>query len=75
MCGAFQDSLCAVRYSANPFTDMRESSLEMILEVGVRDWDEMEDLIYSYISLNSPELHHVIGEAFFSLCCKEELNL
>lgn len=67
--GAFAHSLCAVRYSANPFVDIRESIHEMIVNVGVHDWDEMEELVYCYIALNSSELHDVICQAFVSLCC------
>lgn len=71
VCGAFADSLCVVRFSANPFTDIRESIVEMILKVGVHDWDQMEHLVYCYIALNSPQLHDLIGKAFLSLCCNE----
>ncbi|KAK7275934.1 hypothetical protein RIF29_17061 [Crotalaria pallida] len=66
--GAFAHSLCAVRYSDNPFVDIRNSILEMIDNVGVHDWDEMEELVYCYIALNSPELHGIICQAFLSVC-------
>ncbi|XVF10210.1 hypothetical protein REPUB_Repub07fG0163000 [Reevesia pubescens] len=36
---------------------------------GIRDWNAMEELIYCYIALNSPEVHQVIVNAFLSLCC------
>ncbi|KAK7321324.1 hypothetical protein VNO77_31851 [Canavalia gladiata] len=67
--GAFANSVCAVRYSSNPFVDIRMSILEMIVDVGVHDWDQMEELVYCYVALNSPELHHLICQAFVSLCC------
>ncbi|KAK7301011.1 hypothetical protein RJT34_11866 [Clitoria ternatea] len=55
---AFADSLCAVMYSANPFVDIQLSILEMIVTVGIHDWDEIEELVYCFVALNSSELHH-----------------
>lgn len=68
VCGGFADSLCAVMYSMDPLLDMRESILEMIREVGVHDWNEMEELVYCYIALNSSEVHEFIAHAFISVC-------
>ncbi|KAI4307008.1 hypothetical protein L6164_030243 [Bauhinia variegata] len=65
----FADSFCAVKFSANPFMDIRESILEMILNVGVNSWEEMEELVYCYVALNPPQLHDIIAEAFVSLFC------
>lgn len=65
--GAFADSICAVKYSTNPFADIRDSIQEMIQNVGVQNWKEMEELIYCYIVLNSSEVHKVIEDAFLSL--------
>ena len=73
--GVFAGSICAVKYSADPFTDMRESILEMIQDVGVCDWNDMEELVYCYIALNSSEFHGVIKDAFLSLCCSFETNV
>ncbi|KAJ4958619.1 hypothetical protein NE237_025730 [Protea cynaroides] len=69
---AFVDCLGAVRYSINPFADLRESIVEMIREVGVRDWEEMEELVYYYVVLNPPEIHGFIGAAFLSLCSQDQ---
>lgn len=68
VCGVFAGSICAVKYSTDPFSDMRESILEMIQDVGVCDWNEIEELVYCYIALNSPEFHGIIKDAFLSLC-------
>lgn len=65
--GSFADSICAVKYSNNPFSDIRVSILEMIQKVEVQTWREMEELIYCYIFLNSSEVHTVIKDAFLSL--------
>lgn len=67
--GIYSDSICAVKYSSDPFSDIRESILEMIQTVGVRDWKELEELVYCYIVLNPSEVHEFIEEAFLSVCC------
>ena len=59
--------VCAVKYSANPLSDIRFSIVEMIQKMGIRDWEEMEELIYCYIVLNSSDLRHFIQEAFLSI--------
>ncbi|KAK9292554.1 hypothetical protein L1049_020528 [Liquidambar formosana] len=61
-------TICAVKYSMDPVAEMRESILEMIRDVGVRDWNEMEELIYCYIALNSSDVHEFVSDAFLSLC-------
>lgn len=65
--GAFTDCICAVQYSTDPFWDIRESILEVMENVGVQDWAQMEELIYCYIALNSSELHSFIEDAFRSV--------
>ncbi|KAK3042824.1 hypothetical protein RJ639_001097 [Escallonia herrerae] len=73
--GAFSNSICAVKYSTDPFLDIRQSIIEMIQGVGVRDWDDMEELIYCYIVLNPSEVHDFILEAFLSLLsCSAEVS-
>lgn len=65
----FQDCcVCAVKYSRNPLREVRESIVEMIEKMRIREWREMEELVYCYLALNSTELHHLIEEAFLSLC-------
>ncbi|PSS32938.1 Transcription repressor like [Actinidia chinensis var. chinensis] len=67
--GGFADgTICLVKYSTDPFSDMRESILEMIQSVGVQDWEELEELVYCYIVLNPSEVHGFIEDAFLSLC-------
>ncbi|KAL0304511.1 UNVERIFIED_CONTAM: hypothetical protein Sradi_6319200 [Sesamum radiatum] len=68
--GAFRDCICAVKYSSNPFSDIRESIIQVMENVGgigEWEWDQMEELIYCYIALNSPRLHTFIQDAFLSL--------
>lgn len=65
--GVFSSSMCMVKYTSDPVSDFRDSIMEMINDVGVCDWDQMEELIYSYLAVNSPEVHQVIRVAFLSL--------
>jgi len=68
VCGVFADnSICAVLHSNDPFMDLKESIMEMIREVGVCNWKEMEELVYCYIALNSSDVHRFIVDAFLSL--------
>ncbi|KAK4375738.1 hypothetical protein RND71_006415 [Anisodus tanguticus] len=54
--GAITNSICVVKYSVDPLSDIRESIREMVINVGVKDWKEMEELVYCYIVLNSEEM-------------------
>lgn len=64
---AFRDCICAVKFSTDPLVEIRESILEMIESVGIREWSQMEELVYCYVALNSIELHTFIQDAFLSL--------
>ncbi|PWA82392.1 restriction endonuclease, type II-like superfamily protein [Artemisia annua] len=68
--GVFADSNCAVKYSSDPFVDIRKSIVEMLRYVKVQDWNDVEELIYCYIALNSPEIHIYIKDAFLCLADK-----
>ncbi|KAL8234176.1 hypothetical protein R6Q59_020276 [Mikania micrantha] len=65
--GVFADSDCAIKYSSYPYLDIRKSILEMLQYVKLQDWNDIEELIYCYIALNSPEIHIHIKDAFLSL--------
>lgn len=67
--GVFADSMCAVKLSSDPLTDFKESIVAMIREAGVRSWEEMEELVYCYVVLNSAETIGIIRDAFLSLPC------
>ncbi|KAJ8491872.1 hypothetical protein OPV22_013593 [Ensete ventricosum] len=53
-----------VKNSSDPYVDFRSSMVEMIVERGMSGASDMEDLLHSYLSLNSPLHHPVILEAF-----------
>ncbi|KAF3432718.1 hypothetical protein FNV43_RR23820 [Rhamnella rubrinervis] len=67
VCGVFAETMCLVKFTSDPVSDMRDSILEMIHDIGGCDWNQMEELIYCYLALNSPELHQFITHAFLSL--------
>ncbi|WOL01514.1 transcription repressor OFP1-like [Canna indica] len=56
-----------VKNSSNPYMDFRSSMAEMIAERQMSSAREMESLLNSYLSLNSPLHHSVIMEAFVDI--------
>ncbi|KMZ64906.1 Ovate family protein 4 [Zostera marina] len=66
--GDFKNSICAVKQTRDPFVDFRQSIAEMIVQVGVHDWEDMEELVYCYLKLNSTDVHGFIVDAFLSFC-------
>ncbi|KAG1346552.1 transcription repressor OFP1 [Cocos nucifera] len=56
-----------VKQSTNPYEDFRSSMVEMITEREMREPEELERLLHSYLSLNSPCHHPAILEAFADL--------
>lgn len=62
--GIVSDSIALVKISHNPYEDFRESMYEMITEKDLEESLDMEELLYSYLSLNSPEHHQLIEEVF-----------
>ena len=69
VCGVFAGSTCVVKCSSDPVFDIRESILEMIKDVGNCGWSDIEELVYCYLALNSPDLHPLIVDVFLSLLC------
>ncbi|KNA16588.1 hypothetical protein SOVF_087840 [Spinacia oleracea] len=70
VCGVWADNaMCLVLDTEDPFTELKRSILEMVREVGVCNWGEMEELVYCYIALNSSDVHRFIHDAFLSLFC------
>nr|CAD1824686.1 unnamed protein product [Ananas comosus var. bracteatus] len=50
--------------STDPYTDFRDSMLEMIVEMGIYRSDELRRLLGRYLELNSPSHCRVIVRAF-----------
>ncbi|WOK95724.1 hypothetical protein Cni_G04431 [Canna indica] len=53
-----------VKRSSDPYCDFRSSMVEMIVERGMSRGRDLERLLRSYLTLNSPRHHQVILEAF-----------
>jgi uncharacterized protein (TIGR01568 family) len=56
--------MAVVKWSSNPYTDFRSSIVEMVMERRIARVEQMEDLLGSYLSLNSPRHHPAILAAF-----------
>lgn len=59
-----RESIAVEKFSCNPYQDFRESMLQMIMAKGLQRSMDMEDLLYSYLRLNSMEVHELIKRAF-----------
>ncbi|KAL0351885.1 UNVERIFIED_CONTAM: Transcription repressor OFP7 [Sesamum calycinum] len=62
--GKVNESFVVVKRSVDPFEDFKKSMLEMILEKQMFEHKELEQLLMSFLSLNSRMHHRVIVEAF-----------
>ncbi|KAJ7527474.1 hypothetical protein O6H91_16G056400 [Diphasiastrum complanatum] len=65
--GVIADSIAVVKVSSNPYDDFRESMMEMIVGNNLSLLD-VEELLYCYFCLNSPEHYDLIRESFFDAC-------
>ncbi|XWS35400.1 hypothetical protein CRYUN_Cryun21dG0123100 [Craigia yunnanensis] len=61
---SLSDSFAVVKSSFDPQRDFRDSMLEMIMENNIRASKDLEDLLASYLSLNSDEYHDLIIKVF-----------
>ncbi|CAM0881779.1 unnamed protein product [Alopecurus aequalis] len=62
--GTVGAGIAVVKRSSNPYADFRSSMVEMVVERRVASVGKMEELLASYLSLNSPEHHPAILAAF-----------
>lgn len=56
--------MAVVKRSSNPYLDFRSSMVEMVVERRIASVGKMEELLGSYLSLNSPRHHPAILAAF-----------
>ncbi|KAG0481054.1 hypothetical protein HPP92_011622 [Vanilla planifolia] len=61
------ESVAVVKESTQPYADFRESLMQMIVEEELYSWDDLNDLLHRFYSLNSPRHHHLILCAFADL--------
>ncbi|GJM92468.1 hypothetical protein PR202_ga08944 [Eleusine coracana subsp. coracana] len=53
--------------SSEPYEDFRESMVQMVVEKEIYAWDDLNDLLHQFLSLNSPRHHPLILHAFADL--------
>lgn len=58
------DSFAVVKSSIDPQKDFRNSMREMILQNDIKAYNDLEELLACYLSLNSKEYHGLIVKAF-----------
>jgi uncharacterized protein (TIGR01568 family) len=56
--------MAVVKWSSNPYTNFRSSIVEMVMERHIACVEQMEDLLGSYLSFNSPRHYPAILTAF-----------
>ncbi|KAG9455024.1 hypothetical protein H6P81_007928 [Aristolochia fimbriata] len=62
--GRVRESVAVVKESDDPYLDFRQSMLQMILEKEIYARDDLRELLNCFLSLNSPQHHHIIIRAF-----------
>ncbi|KAL6840272.1 hypothetical protein ACP4OV_030082 [Aristida adscensionis] len=68
-----QESVAVAVDSAEPYEDFRESMVEMVVEKELYAWDDLNDLLHQFLSLNSPRHHPLILHAFADLWTRNGL--
>lgn len=63
----WRESMAVVKQSENPYLDFKRSMLEMIVEKDMFDDRELEQLLFCFLSLNSPNHHRLIVNAFVDI--------
>lgn len=58
------DSYAIMKSSFDPFSDFRDSMIEMITQRGIKNSDELEELLACYLTLNCDEYHDLIIKVF-----------
>ncbi|XP_074583635.1 uncharacterized protein LOC141839718 [Curcuma longa] len=64
---AAQESVAVVKETSEPYLEFKESMVQMIVEKEMYGWDDLNDLLHRFLSLNSPRHHHLILRAFADL--------
>ncbi|KAK4366405.1 hypothetical protein RND71_014285 [Anisodus tanguticus] len=60
-------SVAVVKDSDDPFKDFRQSMLQMIMEKEIYTYDDLNELLNCFLTLNSPCHHEVIIQAFMEI--------
>ncbi|KAJ8477100.1 hypothetical protein OPV22_020827 [Ensete ventricosum] len=62
-----RESVAVVKQTSEPYSEFKESMVQMIVEKDIYGWDDLNDLLHRFLSLNSPRHHHLILHAFADL--------
>ncbi|KAL0925963.1 hypothetical protein M5K25_004341 [Dendrobium thyrsiflorum] len=62
--GGEGESLAVVKQSEDPRSDFRRSMAEMVVEKGIYEARDLEQLLHCFLSLNSQQHHQAIVDAF-----------
>ncbi|KAG2260987.1 hypothetical protein Bca52824_068066 [Brassica carinata] len=62
--GMENESFAVVKCSSDPRKDFRDSMIEMIMENGINQPEELKELLVCYLRLNSDEYHDMIINVF-----------
>ncbi|KAK4276599.1 hypothetical protein QN277_014729 [Acacia crassicarpa] len=65
--GKVKESFAVVKKSKDPYEDFKKSMLEMIMEMEMFEARDLEQLLQSFLSLNSRHYHGVIARAFMEI--------
>ncbi|XP_052149789.1 transcription repressor OFP8 [Oryza glaberrima] len=68
-----KESVAVAVESAEPYEDFRESMVQMVVEKEIYAWDDLNDLLHQFLSLNSPRHHPLILHAFADLWTRNGL--
>uniref|UniRef100_A0A0D9V846 Transcription repressor n=1 Tax=Leersia perrieri TaxID=77586 RepID=A0A0D9V846_9ORYZ len=68
-----KESMAVAVESAEPYEDFRESMVQMVVEKEIYAWDDLNDLLHQFLSLNSPRHHPLILHAFADLWTRNGL--
>jgi uncharacterized protein (TIGR01568 family) len=68
-----RESVAVAVDSAEPYEDFRESMVQMVVEKEIYAWDDLNDLLHQFLSLNSPRHHPLILHAFADLWTRNGL--
>lgn len=56
--------------SSDPRADFRDSMVQMVLEMGLCDWDGLRGMLRRLLALNAPRHHAAILTAFAEVCAQ-----
>ncbi|XP_060211527.1 transcription repressor OFP8-like [Lycium barbarum] len=66
--GGVKGSLAVVKKSSDPYSDFKDSMLEMIMENQIFAAKDLENMLECFLKLNSQHHHGVIIEVFTGIC-------